>query len=426
MPMDKGIFEIQLPGSKSITQRALITASLAQGTSTLISPLDSEDTQLLRDALRNFGVSITQDGQEWSVKGVAGRPECPGTEIFMGNNGTGIRFMMSFAALADCTTVLTGKKRMEERPAAPLLQALKQLGVQAESIKGTGCPPVRITSSGLGGGKVQLSASISSQFLSSLLLVAPYASSPVTIELDGKLVSRPYVDITLKVMSDFGIVTEEDGNVFSIPTGSYVPQSYTVEADASSASYFFAAAAITGAKVRVTNMPPKPIQGDAAFVDLLEQMGCRVERTNQGTLVQGPEKGRLRAIEVDMSKWPDVAPTLAIVAAFAQGTTVISNVEHLRVKETDRIKAVVNELKKIGCNAEELKDGMIIHGGSERFRGATINTYDDHRIAMCFAVASLLVPGINFDDRSVVKKSFPTFWEYWQRLEDIIHQFSER
>ncbi|NPA95344.1 MAG: 3-phosphoshikimate 1-carboxyvinyltransferase [Thermodesulfobacteria bacterium] len=415
MQSDKAI-EIALPGSKSITQRALITSALAQGTSRLVSPLDSEDTQLLRDGLRAFGVEIDDSSDNWLVTGKPGNLAAPSQEIFMGNNGTGIRFMMSFAALAKGTTVLTGKKRMEERPAGPLLDALEQLGVKAESIKGTGCPPVRIESQGLGGGNVRLSASISSQFLSSLLLVAPYANAPVTISLDGKLVSRPYVDITLRVMSDFGIDVTEQENTFFVPQGQYEAKEYVVEADASSASYFFAAAAITGASVLVTNMPPHPIQGDASFVDLLERMGCKVERSERGTMVQGPPPGSLKAIEIDMSKWPDVVPTLAVVAAFANGKTVITNVEHLRVKETDRITAVVNELKKLGCKAEELPDGLIINGNRDALKGALVNTYDDHRIAMCFAVASLLVPGIEFDDRAVVQKSFPRFWSYWERL----------
>ncbi len=421
MQSDKAI-EIELPGSKSITQRALVTSALAQGPSTLISPLDSEDTQLLRDALRAFGIKIDDSAPNWTVSGMPDRLVAPSKEIFMGNNGTGIRFMMSFAALAQGTTVLTGKKRMEERPAGPLLEALKQLGVRAESIKGTGCPPVKIESAGLKGGSVRLSASISSQFLSSLLLVAPYASSPVTISLDGKLVSRPYVDITLRVMSDFGVDVTEKDNDFFIPKGSYSSREYIVEADASSASYFFGAAAITGAAIRVTNMPPKPIQGDAAFADLLEKMGCRVERSKHGTLVQGPEPGQLKPIEVDMSKWPDVVPTLAVVAAFASGKTVITNVEHLRVKETDRIKAVVNELKRLGCRAEELPDGLVVYGNAKGLKGALIKTYDDHRIAMCFAVASLLVPGIEFDDKAVVQKSFPQFWSYWERLKHELAQ----
>jgi len=417
MQLSEKAIKIEVPGSKSITQRALITSALAKGTSTLTSPLDSEDTQLLTDALKAFGVLIEKRRCGWQVIGTGGKLTCPGKEIFMGNNGTGIRFMMSFAALASpCSTLLTGKKRMEERPAEPLLKALRQLGVDARSVKGTGCPPVRINSKGIGGRRVRLSASISSQFLSSLLLVAPYAQAPLTIKLDGKLVSRPYVDITLRVMSDFGVSVEERGNSFDIPKGYYKAQDYTVEADASSASYFFAAAAITGVPVTVTNMPPKPIQGDAAFVDLLRQMGCLVERTNLGTTVKGPGKGGLKAIDVDMSKWPDVAPTLAVVAAFANGTTRITNVEHLRVKETDRIKAVVTELKKIGCQAEELPDGMVVTGSPERLHGAVITTYDDHRIAMCFAVASLLVPGVEFDEMGVVKKSFPQFWDLWEGL----------
>ncbi len=417
--MSNSINEItfNVPGSKSITQRALITSALATGDSRLYHPLDSEDTRLLRKALRNFGINIDDSKSIWEIKGSNGKITCPNNEIFMGNNGTGIRFLISVSALCNGSTVLTGNSRMMERPAGPLLDALKQLGVNAFSINNTGCPPVKIISEGLRGGSVNLSASISSQFLSSLLLVAPYAKDPITITLDGKLVSRPYVNITLRVMEDFGVKVKEEGNKFNIPLSKYKGIDYKIEADASSASYFFGAAAITSSSIRIENLPPEPIQGDAQFCDILGKMGCIVNKSKNGTVVTGPGLDKLHGIEIDMSKWPDVVPTLAVVAAFAQGKTIIKNVEHLRVKETDRIKAVVTELNKIGCEAEELPDGMIINGDPNRLRPATINTYDDHRIAMCFAIAKLLIPEISFDDKDVVKKSFPEFWNYWNRLE---------
>ncbi len=409
------VFEV--PGSKSITQRALITSALAEGRSRLSCALDSEDTRLLRQALRKFGVDIDDSKDSWEVKGTKGKIKCPEDEIFMGNNGTGIRFLMSFSALCSGSTVLTGTPRMMERPAGPLLDALKQLGVDAISLNNSGCPPVKITSNGLDGGVVKLSASISSQFLSSILLVAPYAKRPITITLDGKLVSRPYVDITLRVMEDFGIGVEEKDSKFYIPLSNYQARKYEIEADASSASYFFGAAAITSSSIRIKNLPPNPIQGDAQFCDILGQMGCKVEKGKDGTVVTGPGLDKLKGIEIDMSKWPDVVPTLAVVAAFAKGQTIIKNVEHLRVKETDRIKAVVTELNKIGCKAIELPDGMIINGNPSGLKAAEIKTYDDHRIAMCFAIAKLLIPDISFDDKEVVKKSFPDFWNYWNKLE---------
>ncbi len=413
--MHEIVFEC--PGSKSITQRALIVSSLSNGACRLFTPLDSEDTRLLRNGLRAFGIKIDDGTPTWLVEGSKGVLKEPQKEIFMGNNGTGIRFLISFSALVKGKTVLTGSPRMEERPAEPLLKALRQLGIMAKSIKGTGCPPVEIISSGLEGGEVTLSAKASSQFLSSLLLAAPYARKPLAIKLDGKLVSRPYVDITLRVMEDFGIGVMEEGNRFFVPQGIYQRDDYTIEADASSASYFFGAAAVTAHAIRIRNLPAKPIQGDAAFCDILSRMGCMVEKDENGTMVKGPGPAGLNGIEIDMSRWPDVVPTLAVVAAFSSGKTVITNVKHLRIKETDRIKAVVTELNRIGCKAQELPDGMVIHGNPRDLRPAKIKTYDDHRIAMSFAIAKLLIPEISFEDKTVVKKSFPTFWEYWKKLE---------
>ncbi len=408
--------EITVPGSKSITQRALITAALAKGDSVITSALESDDTSLLRDGLRHLGVVIDDSSEGWTVHGTSGRLKKSRKPIYMGNNGTGIRFLISVAAMVKGVTTLIGSKRMEERPAAPLLEALSQLGVKAKSLKGTGCPPIEVESQGLSGGAVHLSASISSQFLSSLLLAAPYAAEPVTIILDGGLVSKPYVDITTRVMHDFGIDVRVEGNIFSVPVGCYHGINYQIEADASSASYFLAAAAVTGRSVLVTNMPEKPIQGDAYFADILGMMGCKVNRTGSGTLVKGPDSNNLRAIDIDMGRWPDVVPTLAAVAAFANGKTRITNVAHLRIKETDRIKAVVTELRRIGVDARELDDGLTVDGPCTSLSPAVIHTYDDHRIAMSLAVAGLRIPGLDFEDRSVVTKSFPDFWERWSKF----------
>lgn len=416
-------YQVSVPGSKSITQRALVTTALANGLSKLHSALDSQDTRLLRDALRQMGIDIKDNRPDlWIINGIDGKLKAPDREIYMGNNGTGIRFLISLAALIEGTTILAGNKRMEERPAGPLLSALQNLGVEAVSINGTGCPPLKISSKGLKGGEVKLSASVSSQFLSSLLLASPYAKTPIKIILDGKLVSRPYVDITLRVMSDFGIEVIEKINNFYIPTGHYQARDYSVEADASSASYFFGAAAVTGKAIRVNNLPLNPIQGDADFVSILEKMGCIVEKSEKGTMVQGPPEGKLRGLKIDMGKWPDVVPTLAVVAAFAKGETIIRNVAHLRIKETDRIKAVVKELNRIGCSAQELEDGLIVKGYSKKLHSAQIKTYDDHRIAMCFAIAGLRIKGLTFDDYNVVSKSFPDFWQYWEQLRNWINQ----
>ncbi len=413
--MNTNHIEITVPGSKSITQRAMVAAALAPGKSIVKGPLRSEDTQILRNALESMGITITDSGRDMIVTGGYTRLHAPDGEIFMGNNGTGMRFMVAVASLPKGVTVLTGTERMSERPIQPMIEALAGWGVEAETLHGTGCPPVRINAKGIKGGETILKASKSSQFLSAMLLVAPYTDDPAAIRLDGPLVSRPYVDITLSVMETFGIPVTEQDNSFFIPKGSYKPMEYDVEGDASSASYFWAAAAITGGSVTVKNIPEHPLQGDAAFADILESMGCTVEKGPQGIRVQGPEIGHLRAIDIDMSKWPDVVPTLAVVASFAKGTTKISNVEHLRIKETDRLRAMATELARIGVDIHEKQDGLVICGGKD-YKGAEIQTYDDHRIAMCFAVASLKVPGIKVLDPGCVSKSFPDFWQVWDDL----------
>ncbi len=411
---------LKVPGSKSITQRALITAFLAKGTSLLMDPLDSEDISLLSDSLMKLGAQIHADGNQLSVRGTGGSIVDGGLsdsvpmQLYMGNNGTGIRFLASIAGLGRGWYRLYGTERMAERPIQPLLDALKQWGAEALSERNSGCPPVLIQARGLKGGHCLLKAKKSSQYLSSLLLAGPYCAEQAQIELEG-LVSRPYVDLTIAVMKAFGIEPEEKDNTFTVPKGSYRNIEYQVEGDASSASYFFAAAAITGGEVTIENLPSDSLQGDSAFVDLLAKMGCDIVKTATSTTVKGPADGVLKAIETDMSKWPDMVPTLAVVAAFATGTTEIKNVAHLRIKETDRLKAVATELSKMGGSVRELPDGLVIEGGHQ-LRPTIINTYDDHRIAMCFAVAGLRVPGLVIQDPACVAKSFPDFWDRWHSM----------
>jgi 3-phosphoshikimate 1-carboxyvinyltransferase len=408
-------FRINVPGSKSITQRALVAAALAKGASRLRTPLDSEDTRLLRNALSMMGADIDDSGDVWEIQGTSGVLTAPDREIFMGNNGTGIRFMVSVAALADGSTTLEGTERMSERPVEQLLNALEGWGARCRSVAGNGCPPVIVNGGGITGGRTSLVAEKSSQFLSSMLLAAPYAASPAEIVLEGGLVSRPYVDITMAVMSAFGIDVMETGNTFSIPGGCYSARDYSVEGDASSASYFWAAAAITGSSVTVSNMPGNPLQGDAAFADILGAMGCKVTKDEQGVTVTGPPDGQLRGIDIDMERWPDVVPTLAATALFARGETIIRNVPHLRIKETDRLRAMATELSRAGADVRELEDGLVIRGG------ATLNeteaeTYDDHRIAMSMSLVGLRQDGIRILDPSCVGKSFPDFWERWEEM----------
>ena len=409
---------VSVPGSKSLTQRALIASALASGDSQLHGPLASEDTRYTIAALAAMGLLVdTSDPDCWRVAGTGGRIETPATDIFLGNNGTATRFLTSLAALGHGRFRITGSERMAQRPILPLLEALHGWGADIVSEAGTGCPPLTIEAHGLTGGRTVLPEGRSSQYLSSLLLVAPYADTPAELAVRGAILSQPYVRMTLAVMDAFGIQVEAAPalNAFRIPRGSYQARTYAIEGDASSASYFWAAAAVSGGRVTVTNVPRPSLQGDTNLLACLERMGCRIDSSASGITVTGP--GQLRGIEVDMGDMPDVAPTLAVVAAFAEGTTVIDNIAHLRIKECDRLSAVVCELRKLGVEAEEEAARMIIRGrGGRNLHGATISTYEDHRMAMSFAVAGLRVPGVVIADEDCVAKSFPDFWERFRLL----------
>jgi len=411
---------LSVPGSKSLTQRALIAAALAQGESVLTTPLESEDTDYTSAALKSMGIDVIEEKDRWRVIGHGGRIATPGKDIYLGNNGTATRFLTSVAALASGTVRITGDSRMEERPILPLMKALQGWGVTIRSLKENGCPPLEIIADGIKGGNTILPEGKSSQYLSSLLLVAPYTGTPATLKVEGEVFSKPYVRMTLAVMDSFGINVQASPalNSFSIPSGSYKGHTYAVEGDASSASYFWAAAAVTGGRVCVANIPSPSLQGDAVLVDILAQMGCEVEKNAMGITVQGPKK--LQAIEVDMADCPDVVPTLAVVAAMAEGTTVIKNIAHLRIKECDRLHVMASELIKLGVHTEEGEDFLVVHGYNgdvEHLSGATIATYNDHRIAMSFAVAGLVVSGIRIENEGCVAKSFPDFWERFALLQ---------
>lgn len=410
---------VYMPGSKSITQRALIAAALADGKSILHGPLASEDTHYTAGALRSMGVIIQEENDRWIVNGCGGRIKEPAEDIFLGNNGTATRFLASVTALGHGSFKITGDKRMSERPIQPLLDALHGWGANIASLDNNGCPPLRISAHGLDGGETILPEGKSSQYLSSLLLVAPYTSRQAELEVLGKVFSKPYVEMTLAVMDSFGVTTEASAalNYFRIPQGRYRAREYHIEGDASGASYFWAAAAITGGRVTVANVPVPSLQGDAAFAALLARMGCVVKKEGNGVTVTGPKE--LQGIEVDMGDMPDVAPTLAVVAANATGRTIIKNIAHLRIKECDRLHVMAVELAKMGVNVKELKDTLIIEGrGGDLppMHGAKINTYNDHRIAMCFAVAGLTVPGVKVLGEKCVVKSFPDFWERFEKL----------
>ncbi len=408
---------VRLPGSKSITNRALLLAALADGESRLVAPLHSEDTFYMTSALRELGVAIKETPErDFVVMGRGGRLDAPDKTLMIGNSGTTVRFLTAAACLAPLGTdvVLDGIARMRERPIRDLVGALLTLGVEAECLNGHGCPPVRVRGGGMAGGSCRLRGDVSSQFLTALLQAAPYAARDVEIEIVRDLISKPYVDITQSVMQSFGVAMQnENYQRLSVPSGQrYKSREYIIEADASNASYFLAAAAVTGGTVTLDNLGTDSIQGDIRFLDVLEQMGCTVTRGKSITLA-GPAK--LSAIDADMEAIPDTAQTLAVVAAFAEGPSRITNIASLRVKETDRVRAVAKELPKLGVGVDEGPgDWTITPPENGIYTPAEIDTYDDHRMAMAFAVAGLRVPSVAIQNPGCVAKTFPDFWERWK------------
>jgi 3-phosphoshikimate 1-carboxyvinyltransferase len=413
---------ITAPPSKSVTQRSLLAAALARGRSVLRRPLLSDDTRRLMAALEVAGIParIMGEGEGVSVEveGRGGEIPSAAAAIDAGNAGTAMRFLAAVLALGKGSYIIDGTPRMRERPIEDLLEALRSLGARAESIHRDGCPPVRVGGTGIPGGRARLRGSKSSQYLSAILLAAPASTSAVTIEIDGKLVSRPYVDLTIDVMRRFGARVEADppgaeARIFKAgPDTPYEPRECAIEGDYSSASYFFAAAAVGGGRVGVAGLDPRSAQGDARFLGLLERMGCRVEAGEEEIAVSGT--GDLAGIEADCRDMPDIVPTLAVVALFARTPTRISGVPHLRYKETDRITALVTEIRRLGGEAEPATDGLTIV--PRPLSGARIETYGDHRMAMAFAVAGLRVPGTVIRDPACVGKSFPAFWDLFDRL----------
>lgn len=406
---------VEVPGSKSYTQRALIIAALAEGRSTISRVLLSEDTRYLMEALRVLGIEILTSGNDVVIQGTGGKIRNPGQAIYLGNNGTALRFLTTMVSLGKGEFLLEGSSRLRERPLKPLLDALKTLGVPSHSRDNKGYPPVRIDAQGLRGGSVAFTDVESSQYISSLLIGAPYAAEDIEITLQGSTVSEPYIEMTLHIMERFGAEIERgDKNRFKVKSGrNYAGQEYIVEGDASSASYFFLAAALCRGRVRVMNINPESLQGDIKFLNIMEGVGCSIVRGDSWVdVIGGPLHGG--DVVFDMGNMPDMVPTLAVLAAFRQGRTSITNVSHLRLKESDRIAALVNELHRIGVNAKERDDGLVIEGGKPH--GAEIETYNDHRIAMSFAIAGLAVPKMKIQDKLCVGKSFPGFWDELQKL----------
>ena len=401
---------IRPPGSKSITNRAMICAALAEGTSELLGALDSEDTRVMIESLRRLAIDVSIDTHQHTIRveGSGGRISADSPlELFVANSGTTIRFLTAMLTVGRGEFRLDGIERMRQRPIADLLDALRQLGADVESEPRTGCPPVIVRAAGLPGGTASVRGDISSQFLSGLLLAAPYARQPVRLEIAGPLVSQPYVEMTTRVMSAFGVdVAHTDWRRFDVPRAAYQSRRYAIEPDASAASYFFAAAAVTGGKVTVEGLSRESLQGDVAFVDVLERMGCETDCGDDHITVRG---GRLRGIDVDMNAISDTVQTLAAVALFAEGPTTVSGVAHIRHKETDRIAALATELRKLGAEVEEQPDGLRITPGE--LRSAAIDTYNDHRMAMSLALPGLRVPGVVINDPGCTAKTYPRFFE---------------
>jgi 3-phosphoshikimate 1-carboxyvinyltransferase len=407
---------ISVPGSKSLSNRALLAAALADGACTLTGALYSDDTRLMAGALRTLGVEVVEDeaGERFQVGGTGGRVPAIEADLFIGNSGTTARFLTGYVALGRGRYRIDGAPRMRERPIQPLLDALGTLGVHAVSESGTGCPPVVVEVEGIRGGKTEISGSLSSQYLTSLLLVAPYMVDGLDVAVAGALVSRPYIDLTIGLMADFGVTVEEpDPNRFLVRGGQrYAARHYAVEPDASAASYFFAAAAVTGGRVCVPGLGTRTQQGDLNFVDVLERMGCTVSRSEEAVEVVGPR--RLRGVDVDMGGISDTAQTLAAIAPFADAPVRITGVAHNRVKETDRVGAVATELRRLGVRVEERPDGMTIFPSP--VRPAEVETYDDHRMAMSFAVTGLAAPGVRIRNPECVSKTFPRYFETLAKL----------
>ncbi|MEP0845635.1 MAG: 3-phosphoshikimate 1-carboxyvinyltransferase [Phycisphaerae bacterium] len=405
---------VTLPGSKSLTNRYLLCCALADGESRLRGASLSDDVQAMMSGLRAFGIAVDvqADAAAMTIRGCRGHLPATSAEIDAGDAGTVMRFLTALAAVGHGRYALDGSARMRDRPIGALVDALAALGAGIGYEGRTGYPPLTVVARGLPGGMARFARPVSSQFVSAVLMVAPYAMRDVLLRVDGGLVSAPYVDMTLRVMRSLGVDALDDGRArFIVPSAQrYGARQVEIEPDASAATYFWAAAAITGGRVLARGLTRDSAQGDVEFVDVLEQMGCRIEARADALGVCGPPDGRLRGVNVDLNSMPDAAQTLAVAALFADGPTEIRNVANLRVKETDRLAALRCELTKLGAEVNLTPDGLRILP-PPRVSPAEIDTYNDHRMAMSFALAGLRVPGIVIRGAGCVRKSFPEFFE---------------
>ncbi|GGO87459.1 3-phosphoshikimate 1-carboxyvinyltransferase [Marinobacterium nitratireducens] len=416
-PVSRVDGEVQIPGSKSLSNRILLLAALAEGRTRITNLLDSDDVRHMLKALSQLGVDYTlsEDRQTCTVDGIGSAFASQGAELFLGNAGTAMRPLAAALCLGKGDFHLTGEPRMYERPIGDLVNALRALGADIEYLRDEGYPPLRIKASGLSGGTVGIRGNISSQFLTALLMAAPLAKGDLHIEVEGELVSKPYIDITLHTMQSFGVEVENhDYQRFVVRGGQRYrsPGEIMVEGDASSASYFLAAAAIAGGTVRVYGVGADSVQGDKRFAEVLEQMGARV---SYGPTWIEVSRGDLNGVDLDLNHIPDAAMTIATTALFARGPTAIRNIYNWRVKETDRLAAMATELRKVGATVVEGEDFIEITPPAE-LRHAAVDTYDDHRMAMCFSLVALGDTPVTINDPGCTAKTFPTYFELFESI----------
>jgi 3-phosphoshikimate 1-carboxyvinyltransferase len=407
---------VRLPGSKSISNRVLLLAALAKGTTLVRALLDSDDTRVMLDALRALGVGVARvsDSDDYEITGVGGAFPVKQAELFLGNAGTAFRSLTAACALSGGDYVLKGVERMHERPIGDLVDALRRLGARIDYLGKAGFPPLRIHPADLAGDDTEVRGNVSSQFLTGLMMALPLRQRNTTIEVVGELISKPYIGITLAMLRRFSVEIAQDGwQRFGVPaTARYQsPGEIWVEGDASSASYFLAAGAIGGGPVRVEGVGRDSVQGDVRFADALALMGAHIEMGPNWIEARAPQNGRLKAIELDCNHIPDAAMTLAVAALFADGVTTLTNIASWRVKETDRIAAMANELRKVGAMVEEGADFIRITPPAKLIPNAVIDTYDDHRMAMCLSLVTLGGVPIRINDPACVNKTFPAYFK---------------
>lgn len=413
MPLIDGIeTTVTVPGSKSYTNRALLISAMVKNSVTILEALDSDDTQAMISCLRSLMIEVEVVGERLSVVGHIGNVQPKEYTLNCRLSGTTIRFMTALSCILPGEQILTGGEGLLNRPIEDIVDALRELGAEIEYLGEAGKPPLRVKSSKLIGEKVIIRGDGSSQFISALLMIAPTLDS-LQILTAGSVISKPYIDMTLQTMADFGVTIQRDKyQSFSIHKADYRAEEYTVEGDVSSASYFFAAAALTKSKITVKNVNPDSGQADMGFLEILEKSGSKVIRNNSSITVIGHG---VKPFVVDMERCPDQAQTLAVLAAIAHGKTVINGIQSLRVKETERVQAIENELNRVGVLTSSTHSTLTIHGGTA-LGPAKINTYGDHRMAMAFSLLGLKLAGISINAPEAVNKTFPTYWDQFNSL----------